>query len=252
MIVCTGGSGANGQFLPETVASLETRLEASVAERLDELSKLLKTPQCLIHLAAMTSVEEARQNPEKAYDLNVTGTMKWLEAATHAKIPRFIFVSTSHVFQPTTGELLAPSRPTDAVDSYGRTKAAAENLVREFETSTEKIIARVFSVTSPNMRQGFLYPELLRRARDKDFSPLRGYQNIRDFIDAQSVASELIKFAEQQTVPSVVHIAGKTKSVRQLAEEVLLANGCDLAQAKTMFPPNEEPPNYLVSEKDRS
>jgi UDP-glucose 4-epimerase/GDP-4-dehydro-6-deoxy-D-mannose reductase len=110
-------------------------------------------------------------------------------------------------------------------------------------------IARIFSVTSAKMRDGFLYPELLRRAREKDFKPLPGHQNVRDFIDAEVAAEELLRLAAMASPPSVVHIAGETKSVRELAEGVMSEHGISPEQMSSMFPPPTEPVNYLISEK---
>lgn len=253
MIVCTGGRGTIGQFLPESVVRLETRLEDTVEARVEELRKLREVPSAFIHLAAFTSVKEAEENPSKAFELNVKGTVKWLEAASLVGIPRFISVSTSHVFKATHEPTrLGPSSETNATSVYGRTKAEAEKAVLAHSGSTRVTIARIFSVTSAKMRDGFLYPELLRRAREKDFKPLPGHQNVRDFIDAEAAAGELLKLAASVSPPSIVHIAGETKSVRELAEDVMGEQGISPERMASMFPPATEPANYLISEKERS
>ena len=250
MIVCTGGSGTIGQFLPSSVVRLRTRLEETVQDRVLELRSLGFVPSALIHLAAFTSVKEAEENPAKARDLNVHGTEKWLEAANIIGIPRFIYVSTSHVFKPTDGAPLNPATLTNATAAYGRTKADAEKVVLAQGNSTRVSIARIFSVTSTKMRDGFLFPELLRRARERDFKTLPGHQNVRDFIDAEEAALKLFDLANTSTaLPPIIHISGRKMSVRELAEEVMNQQGISREDMAAMFPSVSEPANFLISEK---
>ena len=53
--------------------------------------------------------------------------------------------------------------------------------------------------------------------------------------------------ATASDAPPIVHISGEAKSVRDLAEDVMREHGISLDQAATMFPPSEEPANYLIS-----
>ncbi len=252
-VVCTGGNGTIGQFLPVSVRRLRTRLEESVELRVDELKKVARPPFALLHLAALTSVTEAEKDPARARLMNVDGSLKWLQAAADTGCTRFVFVSTGHVFRATAQqEFLTPDRLPDATATYGRTKAEAEVALSTMaqDLKIDLVIARVFSVTSEKMRAGFLFPELLRRARERDFSPLPGYKSVRDFVDAKFVAEQLFSIATTDKCPhSIVHISsGKPKSVRQLAEETMGAAGISRGEMSVMFPDNADLPNYLISE----
>lgn len=257
MIVCTGGNGTIGQFLPASVIRLRTRLEDSIDTRVQELKALGETPTAFIHLAALTSVKEADAFPERARQMNVEGAVKWLEAADRVGVARFIFVSTSHVFKPTLQPVeLSPSVETNATAAYGASKAEAEKAMLSYAGATRVIIARIFSVISPKMREGFLYPELLRRAREKDFKALSGHQNVRDFIDAEVAARQLMGLASEAVREDdhsrIVHLAGRSMSVRELAEDVMAQAGIKPDEISSMFPLTSEPANFLISQKERT
>lgn len=253
-VVCTGGTGTIGQFLPETVHRLLTRLERGVEERIAEMQGLPRIPDSFLHLAAMTSVVDAENEPARARFINVDGSVKWLEAAAKIGCKRFIYVSTGHVFSPSPKcELFKTDHPIDATAVYGRSKAEGEVELRKASKGLEidMVIVRIFSVISPKMRPGFLYPELLRRVREKNFSPVQGYRNVRDFIDAEEAAGLLTKLATAKSLSrEIYHIgSGHTRSVRELAEDVMKLNGVDNETVEKMFPPeNDEPANYLIPE----
>lgn len=86
-------------------------------------------PDIIIHCAALTQVDECEQQPIKAWEINVTATRFFVDAAK--KINAFmVFVSTDFVFDGIHG----PYRETDDVNPvsyYGSTKVAAEKAVSE-------------------------------------------------------------------------------------------------------------------------
>lgn len=240
---CTGGDGTIGQFLSPDIVRLKTRLEAGEDERVRELAGV----DAVIHLAALTDVAECEADPAKAFALNVEGSVRWLRAARRAGLQRFVFVSTSHVFAPTsTLERLAPGRTPNPVSIYGQTKAQAEvELLRAGDIDVA--VARVFSVIGPNLRAGYLYAELQRRAREKDFSPLSRWANVRDFIEVRSVTSQLLKLER-----GIYHLGtGVGRTVRDLAEQVMREHGLRPDEYEKMFAEPSGPADYLVAEPSR-
>jgi nucleoside-diphosphate-sugar epimerase len=258
MIACTGTSGSIGRHLvtgcAEEVIQLNSRLEADVGEMVSELkTKMGDRPlKALIHLAAMTSVIDCERDPTRAFTCNVEGTLNWLRAATQVGCGRFVFVSTGHVFRPTSSlEWLSPGRPKDAIAVYGRSKALAEERLQA-EATIDLTIARVFSVVGKGMRSGFLYSELERRAHERDFRPLAGYKNVRDFIDTRTAAECLVRLALRPigaAQTGIFHVcSGVPRTVRELAVEVFRENGlADETEFATLFPETIEQPNFLVS-----
>ncbi|WP_165232423.1 GDP-mannose 4,6-dehydratase [Aquisphaera insulae] len=91
-------------------------------------------PDAIVHLAARAGVRPSIEAPALYTDVNVLGTVRWLEAACRLEPrPRFLFASSSSVY----GDRAAgPFRETDPVDSpispYAATKKACELMAYTF------------------------------------------------------------------------------------------------------------------------
>src|SRR5262249_49784033 len=91
-------------------------------------------PDAIVHLAARAGVRPSIADPTLYADVNVRGTVNWLEAACRMDPrPRFVYASSSSVYgdRPT-----GPFRETDPVDlpvsPYAATKKACELLAYTF------------------------------------------------------------------------------------------------------------------------
>ena len=87
-------------------------------------------PDVIVHLAARAGVRPSIDNPGLYADVNVLGTVHWLEAAVQLRpLPRFVYASSSSVYGDRSS---APFRETDPVDHpvspYAATKKACELL----------------------------------------------------------------------------------------------------------------------------
>jgi len=100
-------------------------LDKSTLERLFEEVR----PDCVIHTAAMTDVDACERDPA-ACQLNNTDCVRLLTGLCNAKGIHFIHLSTDFVFDGRNG----PYREEDPIgplSEYARSKAAAEEVVRE-------------------------------------------------------------------------------------------------------------------------
>src|SRR6478736_5838483 len=70
------------EFLRESVTNLNAVREAC------------RTADCIVHLAAQTSVPRSVKDPIETNLLNVTGTLNVLVAARDAKVKRIVFASS--------------------------------------------------------------------------------------------------------------------------------------------------------------
>jgi UDP-glucuronate 4-epimerase len=91
-------------------------------------------PDVIVHLAARAGVRPSIADPRLYTDVNVLGTVVWLEAACRLEPrPRFIFASSSSVYGDRAE---GPFRETDPVDlpvsPYAATKKACELLAYTF------------------------------------------------------------------------------------------------------------------------
>ncbi len=91
-------------------------------------------PDAIVHLAARAGVRPSIEDPGLYADVNVRGTVVWLEAACQIEPrPRFVHASSSSVYGDRRD---APFRETDSVDlpisPYAATKKACELLAHVF------------------------------------------------------------------------------------------------------------------------
>ncbi len=124
VIVYTGNTGALGSQMPQGGVALQSRLENSHEEMATELKGISASIQRLVHMAALTSVRECDQDPQRAAELNIAGAVKWLKAAESADLKQFVFVSTNHVYAAVqSGDYISESHPVGPRNSYGKTSA---------------------------------------------------------------------------------------------------------------------------------
>jgi dTDP-4-dehydrorhamnose reductase len=86
-------------------------------------------PTVVVNCAAIADIDRAERERELAWQVNVLGAQH-IAAACRQHGIRHIFFSTDVVFNG-QAELYDERAPTDPVNYYGRTKAAAENAVME-------------------------------------------------------------------------------------------------------------------------
>ena len=91
-------------------------------------------PDAIVHLAARAGVRPSIADPGLYADVNVMGTVRWLEAATRLDpLPRFVFASSSSVYGDRSDGPFRESDPVDApVSPYAASKRAAELMAYTF------------------------------------------------------------------------------------------------------------------------
>ncbi|WP_449598733.1 dTDP-4-dehydrorhamnose reductase [Niallia sp. Marseille-Q9988] len=86
-------------------------------------------PDAIIHCAAYTAVDNAEDDKETCFDVNVNGT-KYLAAAAKRVDAKFIYISTDYVFEGTGTEPFTEEDAAKPVGYYGLTKYEGEKAVQ--------------------------------------------------------------------------------------------------------------------------
>lgn len=115
-----------------THADLDVTVEPDVVAAVRD-----HVPDVVVHTAAWTDVDGCEQDPERAHRVNALGAW-WVARACHDARAAMVLLSTDYVFegaarrdgtgQPRPWTEFDPVAPLNA---YGRSKAAAETLVRQ-------------------------------------------------------------------------------------------------------------------------
>lgn len=240
----SGGIGSTAQY-SQNILKIESRLEDPPEKIAQEFRN--KSIVSYIHLAAATDNNWCDLHPEECFLVNAEYAKKFYEAASMSKVRRFIFVSSSHVYDYSINSPLDIYSPTIPKSIYGQSKLLAEQKLIALKNSNTKLsIARVFSVIGKNARDHFLYQGLHKRAKDRNFSDIPGLDNIRDFLEADQVMSELIRLANSKDYPPLLNIcSGQGQSIRKIAKEVFASYGLE-KKIEKMKSNSNHPPNKII------
>jgi dTDP-4-dehydrorhamnose reductase len=123
-------------------------------------------PDCIIHTAALTSVDKCEKKRELAKEINFEATRRLLEFAERNN-SRFIFTSTDMVFDGKKGNY-TESDPADPVNHYGKTKATAENyILQNYRNSVVLRVSLLYGVAN-NSRPSFTQKMLENLQNEKE------------------------------------------------------------------------------------
>ncbi len=229
-LVFSGHNGSIGSQRPTNSQYVTSLLQSSLEDKVKELQNLSPMPKAFIHLAAMASVKECEADPDRCHHLNVDGSVQWFEACQQVGIEKFVFVSTSHVYDSAACDrALDTDAPLAPQHEYGKSKLRAEQKLKELVQGgkTSLHIARVFSVLADPGPPWSLMEGLKRRAKNQDFSPIPGLSSVRDFLTNKEVCERLIAIAKsEKDLPDVLNVcSGFGISVREVAEKVFEEHG---------------------------
>ena len=146
--LCNGHFEALDRIKRLTNRELEfTKCDVRDAGALDEvLSKF--SAQMVIHFAGLKAVGESVMEPAKYYDVNVGGTAVLLAAMQRAKCNNIVFSSSATVYGAPVYLPYDEAHPTAPVNPYGRTKLAAEGLLRDWAAAASgrrAVVLRYFN-----------------------------------------------------------------------------------------------------------
>jgi UDP-glucose 4-epimerase len=97
------------------------------------IERALRDYRCsaVMHFAGLKSVQDSVAHPLDYYDNNVIGTHRLLTAMQNAQVRRIIFSSSATVYGIPQFLPYTEDHPLSAVNPYGRTKLATEEMLRD-------------------------------------------------------------------------------------------------------------------------
>lgn len=201
-------SGTTDNLVDESGAPFGSFVKGDVRDSA-ALAAVIREGDVVFHFAGIAPLPVCQSDPGAAYDVNVGGTVRVLDAARRARARRVVFASTSAVYENVAeeGRVLveadAAAAPPDLV--YASGKAAAERACEGFAASygLDVIICRFFNVYGPHQDvlrtspplTGYLARELVAGRAPRLFNKTSAR---RDYIYATDLTALLALMAVDQ------------------------------------------------------
>ena len=134
-------------------------IQADIREK--DFGKYLDGIDIVYHFAGISALPECESHPDKAFDVNTTGVANVLNAIRRSNVKRFIFASTSAVYENNPSHEV--HKETDIVSPnlvYATTKYCAEQVCKSFAQNygMDIVICRFFNVFGPHQDFKRKYP----------------------------------------------------------------------------------------------
>lgn len=224
----TGGAGFIGSHIVDELVrrnqevvvldDLSSGKEANVAAVRDKIDFRvgsitdLRTVQeasegvdCVIHLAARTSVPRSVKDPIESNRVNIDGTLNVLVAARDSKARRFVYAASSSAYGETPTLPKVESMQPRPISPYGITKYVGELYAEVFGRvyGLENACVRYFNVFGPRQDPTSQYSGVLSRfmlavLRGEDPVVYGDGEQSRDFTYVENVVDETLRACEAE------------------------------------------------------
>ncbi len=214
------------------ISKIDTTLGDITSINLDEV---LDGADYVFHEAAVTSVQKSVDDPFISNEVNITGTLKVLEAAKNSDVKKVVLASSSAVYGETGPLALSEDNPVNPLSPYAVGKATGELYCNVFSEiyGLPTISLRYFNVFGPRQDPNSQYAAVIPIFIDKLFkneSPIiygDGEQS-RDFVSVKNIVSANIMAAESKLTGAFNIGLGKSTTINQLFEMIKEIIGKDI------------------------
>jgi len=178
---------------------------------LNAVREACRGADCIVHLAAQTSVPRSVKDPIETNLINVNGTLNVLVAARDAKVKRVVFASSCAVYGIASLLPIPESTGLAPISPYGLSKQVGEAYGRVFQDlhGLEFVSLRYFNVFGPRQDPGSPYSGVLSifNAALLAGTPITIYgdgEQSRDFVYVQNVVDAILQSAEATNAPGLI------------------------------------------------
>jgi len=151
----------------ENLAGVEKKIEfvSGSVTHFDVVRGACRGVDCILHLAARTSVPRSVKDPLETNDVNVNGTLNVLVAARDAGVRRVVFAASSSAYGDTPALPKSESMRPMPMSPYGVSKLAGEAYAQAFGHvyGLENVSLRYFNVFGPRQDPNSPYSGVLSR-----------------------------------------------------------------------------------------
>lgn len=237
---CRPGGEPAERWLGQRTREAVTLVPLEVTDSASVSAALSRPFEAIVHLAAVASGSEARQDPGRAWVVNAAGTARLVDAAVALRAstgvdPLLLVVSSAEVYGDGP---LVPRVETDPLlpqSPYAASKLGAEVAALEAwrRVALRVVIARPFPHTGPGQLPVYVVPAFLQRIRAAQAAGAAEVRTgnldpVRDLLDVRDVAAAYVALLTQGSPGEAYNVArGEGVTLRQLFNRL-----ADMACAK--------------------
>jgi dTDP-4-dehydrorhamnose reductase len=216
-IVITGAGGQVGRFLAGLARHQGRRVAAYTSAQWDitdpqAARQYVAAGDVVVNCAALTAVDAAEGNEQKAFAVNADGAGNVARACA-AVGARLIHISTDYVFDGTFAGAPHPYEPSDATNPqsvYGRSKLAGEQAV--LAALPGAVVARTAWVYTGGSGSDFAAVMRAKAATDETVDVVADQLGSPTYVG--DLCSALLEIADNRISAPVLHVANSEPASR--------------------------------------
>jgi UDP-glucose 4-epimerase len=220
--VVTGADGFVGQALVKRLLEMGAKVvpldsnpsfetTVSVDIRDPKISDFIPENAIVIHLAALSTDQQCRENPERAVEVNVLGSLNLAEACRRKNASQMVFASSEWVYGDIDGDEIkseiSPIDLTKLTSVYAVTKAVSEAFLRSGLGPENSTILRFGIVYGPRDSSWSVVERLLFDVSEKDTVTVGSLRTGRRFIYVEDLVDGILASLGQKGV-STFNLSG--------------------------------------------
>jgi len=161
-----------------------------------KLVNIIPENSTIIHLAAISTDKDCKNNKILAFDVNVNGTINLLESATIKKAKKIIFASTEWVYGNKTKK--KENKESDEIilnniDSvYALTKIIGEKILLNYSTLFKLIILRFGIIYGPRKKNWSAFEAILNSCINSSNVEIISKKTSRRYIHVQDIVDGIL------------------------------------------------------------
>jgi UDP-glucose 4-epimerase len=215
-VLVTGASGFIGGYLVDSlvrhgakVTALTTNGHGNKKSSIDtvignivypaSLKGLCKGVDVVYHLAAISNVVKAIQDPALTLNTNTFGTVNLLEESRLSGVKKFVYISSAHVYGAPQYLPVDEAHPVVPREPYAASKIASEKIIEAYGNAygMDYAIIRPFNVFGPGQDESFLIPGVIGQALRNRMIKVGNVTPTRDFLYVEDCVEGFLTIGEK-------------------------------------------------------
>lgn len=258
---CRPGGAPVSTWLGPRAQSAVTLVPCEITNSASVRVALDRPLEAIIHLAAIASGSEARQDPGRAWEVNAGGTARLVGAAAELRgdggpDPLVLVVSSAEVYGSGPPSPRVETDPLHPQSPYAASKVGTEVAALEAwrRTGLRVVIARPFPHTGSAQPGHYVVPAFLQRLRAARSAgaprvPTGNLEPVRDLLDVRDVVTAYVGLLAHGAAGEAYNVSrGEGVSLMQLFRRLadLVGTSAEPEPEASLLRPGDIP--YLVGD----